>query len=93
MVFCPTHLSQNKSSTHSIYFPKSNVWIPYELHGMIEWLELTSSDKWDHYNPEFVENEKRCQENLVLSLVSTKPKTTNDILLLNVSNIPMNKKY
>jgi len=74
---CPTHLSPNKSSTHSIYFPEHDVKIPLQLNGIISyisirkptqleietctWLELTSDDDWDPYAPSFEENEDKYQ--------------------------------
>jgi hypothetical protein len=73
---CPTHLSPNKSSTHSIYFPEHDVRIPLQLNGIISyisiriptqleietctWLELTSVDDWDPY-ASFEENEEKHQ--------------------------------
>ncbi len=60
---CPTHLSPNQVSTHSINFPDQDIRIPLELHGIISylsickpsqseiescvWLELTSDEEWN----------------------------------------------
>jgi len=70
----PQHLSKDKSSTHSIYFPLQDVRIPLELKGVISylltrypsqekinnctWLQVTGDGTWDSYSHAFFEDEQ-----------------------------------
>lgn len=74
---CPIHLSPNKSSTHSIFFPEQDVRLPLQLNGIISylsirkptqleietctWMELTSDNEWDPYDVSFEEDESKHQ--------------------------------
>jgi hypothetical protein len=76
---CPIHLSPDKRSTHSLYFPDEQVRLPLELHGCIsylptrlptmdeinrcQWLELTSDTDWDPYSEDFANRESKAQAN------------------------------
>jgi len=69
----PKHLSHDKRSTHSIFFPEENVRLPFKLKGVISyldtrlpsfnevnncrWLIVTGDEDWDLYNDSFAENE------------------------------------
>ncbi len=70
---CPVHLSPDKSSTHSIYFPDEDIRIPLQLNGCMshfvtrlptkqemnscQWLVLTDDAEWDPYSSKFNEDE------------------------------------
>ena len=74
----PKHLSPNKSSTHSIFFPKENVRIPLQMNGVIScfqtplplereiqdcrWLVITNDLPWEPLSTQFSEQEAFCQE-------------------------------
>ena len=69
----PKHLSVNCASTHSIYIPSMDLWIPSELDGVISYINtrypnesevencthisLTSSSVWEPHSEMFAEQE------------------------------------
>jgi len=74
----PRHLSHDNSSTHSIYFPDSDVRIPLQLKGIIsnidtrlpsqheinncKWLIMTVDNDWDPYDEAFAHHEELASE-------------------------------
>jgi hypothetical protein len=70
---CPTFLSPNHESPHSIYFPDSDLHLPLSLNGCISylptripteyeidegtWLNQTSDEIWEPYSKLFKEQE------------------------------------
>ncbi|MGH7954921.1 MAG: hypothetical protein ACREOZ_03080 [Gloeomargaritales cyanobacterium] len=74
----PCHPSNDRNSTHSIYFPREDYRIPLDLFGCIsyiptrspttfeldncEWLDLTADDDWDPHSPDFKRQEEDIRE-------------------------------
>lgn len=97
---CPTHLSYQHSSTHSIYVPENDLTIPLELDGVIsfvatrlpsmeeirncEHVTLTSVVEWDPHSQDFNHQEKVVKTNA--SRISS--VSTNDSISSFSSNIP-----
>jgi hypothetical protein len=87
---CPFHLSPNKTSSHSLYFPDDDVRIQLELHGCMshfvtrypteaeikscQWLELTSDEEWDPYFPKFNDEEEKSMNYKNIYSISTNNK-------------------
>jgi hypothetical protein len=77
----PRHLSHDKSSTHSIYFPDDDIGLPLRLKGAIsyidtrlpsqydidncKWLIVTGDEVWEPHDNAFAENEEILSEDIV----------------------------
>jgi len=89
----PRHLSPNRTSTHSIYFPTEDVRIPLRLNGIIScietrlptdkeiqdcrWLIVTNDLPWEPASDHFAEQESYCQED------TSQPSHNRDIYSLS----------
>lgn len=76
---CPTFLSPNQESTHSVSFPEENIHLYLEMHGCISysptclpsrdeidqctWLNLTSDEVLDPYSDVLQERQKSVARN------------------------------
>jgi hypothetical protein len=97
---CPTHLSPNKDSRLSIYFPEEDMRLPLQLNGIISflsirkpskkeietctWLELTSDEEWDPYADTFADNESKYKPTLI-NYVLSRQKNTDERYLYSIS--------
>jgi len=99
---CPTHLSPNKDSTHTIYFPEEDMRLPLQLNGIISflsirkpskkeietctWLELTSDEEWDPYADTFADNESKYKSTHI-NYVLSRQKNTDERYLYSISTV------
>jgi hypothetical protein len=81
---CPTFLSPNQESSHSLYTPDEDIHLPLSLNGCISylptripsdheiqnctWLTLTSDEVWEPYRDMFHEQEKLAQQRYIRSV-------------------------
>jgi hypothetical protein len=75
----PRHLSHDRRSTHSLFFPDNNIRLPLQLNGVISyintrypkqkeidecrWLIVTSDEEWESYDSSFAECEEQMSNN------------------------------
>jgi len=100
---CPTHLSPNQVSTHSIYFPEHDIRLPLQLHGIISylsirkptqneikscmWLEMTSDEEWNPYATSFEEDELKHQYMHINKVFSYSHMSNEDRTLCSISSV------